>query len=152
MGRLRGHMVYKVIATEFLPLRERPLHDPDEDNYLSLLKTVIKTGPMYFSYSFDITNSFQRQAQSNVSLPLWKRADDRFFWNRFIQTDLIDFRTGGGSGSSHQRQQNIQQPGADPYILPVMFGVMEIRNTAVKGIPLTFVLISRRSRHRVGTR
>ncbi|KAI9767110.1 MAG: hypothetical protein M1840_005899 [Geoglossum simile] len=152
MGRLKGHMVYKVIATEFLPLRERPLHDPDEDSYLSLLKTVIKTGPMYFSYSFDITNSFQRQAQSDISLPLWKRADDRFFWNRFIQTDLIDFRAGGGSGNSHQRQQNMQQPGADPYILPVIFGMMEIRNTAVKSTPLTFVLISRRSRHRVGTR
>src|SRR5690242_9973529 len=34
MGRLRGHMTYKVIATEFLPLRERPVHDPDEDTYL----------------------------------------------------------------------------------------------------------------------
>src|SRR6202012_1084296 len=36
--RLRGHMVYKVVATEFLPLRERPVHDPDEDTYLSYLK------------------------------------------------------------------------------------------------------------------
>src|ERR1700721_3244520 len=42
MGRLRGHMIYKVIATEFLPLRERPLHDQDEDTYLALLKTLIK--------------------------------------------------------------------------------------------------------------
>jgi hypothetical protein len=33
MGRLRGHMVYKVIATEFLPIRERPVRDPDEDTY-----------------------------------------------------------------------------------------------------------------------
>ncbi|KAH0537175.1 hypothetical protein FGG08_006000 [Glutinoglossum americanum] len=152
MGRLKGHMVYKVIATELLPLRERPLHDPDEDNYLSLLKTMIKASPMYFSYSFDITSSFQRQGQSNVLLPLWKRADDRFFWNRFIQTDLIDFRTGGGSGGSHHRQQSTQQPGVDPYILPAMFGMMEIKNTAVKGTPLTFALITRRSRHRAGTR
>ena len=79
MGRLKGHMVYKVIATEFLPLRERPLHDSEEDNYLSLLKTFIKSGPMYFSYSFDITNTFQRQSQIDPSVPLWKRADDRFF-------------------------------------------------------------------------
>jgi len=41
MGRLKGHMIYKVISTEFLPLRERPLHDLEEDNYLSLLKTFI---------------------------------------------------------------------------------------------------------------
>ena len=86
VGRLKGHMVYKVAATEFLPLRERPLHDPDEDTYLFYLKTLLKQGPMYFSYSIDITNSFQRQAQSDYTQPLWRRADDRFFWNRFIQS------------------------------------------------------------------
>jgi hypothetical protein len=146
MGRLKGHMVYKVIATEFLPLREKPLHDKDEDTYLSLLKTFIKSGPMYFSYSFDLTNAFQRQAQMDPSQPLWKRADDRFFWNKFVQSELIDFRTSGS------RQSHGQQPGADPYILPVIFGMLEIRTTRLKSTPLTIVLITRRSRHRAGTR
>ena len=148
MGRLKGHMVYKIISTEFLPLRERALHDPDEDTYLSLLKTLLKTGPMYFSYSFDITNSFQRQAQSNASQPLWRRADDRFFWNKFIQSDLIDTANGvSGSGL-----RGGQQAGADPFILPVMFGMLRITQTRVKATPLTFTLITRRSRHRAGTR
>ena len=151
MGRIKGHMIYKVIATEFLPLRERRLHDADEDTYLSILKTLLKTGPMFFSYSFDITNSFQRQAQSDLSMPLWKRADDRFFWNHFIQTDLIDFRTGGGSASG-ARPYGGQHTGVDPFILPVMFGMMRITATAIKGTPLTFVLLTRRSRHRAGTR
>lgn len=148
MGRLRGHMVYKVIATEFLPVRERPVHDPDEDTYLSYLKSLIATGPMYFSYSIDITNSFQRQAEAHSSAPLWKRADDRFFWNRFVQTDLIDFRTGGGGGGVRAGQQ----AGADPYILPVMFGMMRIATTKIKSTPFTFALITRRSRFRGGTR
>jgi hypothetical protein len=139
-------MIYKVIATEFLPLRERPLHDPEEDNYLALLKSFIKSGPMYFSYSFDLTNTFQRQAQLDSSQPSWKRADDRFFWNKFVQSDLIDFRS---SGSRHQHGQ---QPGADPYILPVIFGMLEIVSTRVKNTPLTMVLVTRRSRHRAGTR
>ncbi|KAG9228275.1 SacI homology domain-containing protein [Amylocarpus encephaloides] len=146
MGRLKGHMVYKVITTEFLPLRERPLHDKDEDTYLTLLKGFIRSGPLYFSYSFDITNTFQRQSQLDQSLPLWKRADDRFFWNRFVQSDLIDFRISG------TRHQNGPQPGADSYILPVMFGMLEIANATVKSNPLTLVLITRRSRHRAGTR
>ena len=146
MGRLKGHMIYKVIATEFLPLRERPLHDQDEDTYLALLKALIKSGPMYFSYSFDLTNTFQRQSQLEPSVPLWKRADDRFFWNRFVQSDLIDFRI---SGTRHQQGQ---QTGVDPYILPVMYGMMEIITTRVKSTPLTLVLITRRSRHRAGTR
>ncbi|KAK3299921.1 SAC1 family phosphatidylinositol-3-phosphatase [Chaetomium fimeti] len=146
VGRLRGHMVYKVVSTELLPLRERQVHDPDEDRFLALLRTFIKSGPMYFSYAIDLTNSFQRQAQQDAERPLWKRADDRFFWNRFVQTDLIDFRNQGGRG------QPAPQPGIDPYILPVMFGMLEIHPTTFKGTPLTIALITRRSRNRAGTR
>jgi hypothetical protein len=145
-GRLKGQMVYKVISTDIFPLRERQIRDPDEDKLLALLRAQLKTGPMYFSYSIDITNSFQRQAQQDPTSPLWQRADDRFFWNRFIQSDFIDFRTRGGRG------QPAPQPGIDPYILPVIFGVLEIRPTHFKSTPLTLVLITRRSRHRGGTR
>ena len=143
--------MYKVIATEFLALRERTLHDPDEDTYLNLLKSLLKTGPMYFSYSLDVTNSFQRQASSDPSLALWQRADDRFFWNKFIQSDLIEFARGAPSGAG-LRQNAGYQTGADPFILPVMFGMMRITSTRIKSTPLTFTLITRRSRHRAGTR
>ena len=146
VGRLRGNQVYKVVATELLPLRERQVHDPDEDRFLALLRGFIKSGPMYFSYSVDLTNSFQRQAQQDAASPLWRRADDRFFWNRFVQSDLIGFRTHGARG------QPAPQPGIDPYILPVIFGMLEIHSTTFKGTPLTLALISRRSRHRAGTR
>ncbi|OJJ44624.1 hypothetical protein ASPZODRAFT_27275 [Penicilliopsis zonata CBS 506.65] len=149
MGRLRGHMVYKVAGTEFLPLRERPLHDTDEDTYLALVKDLLRTGPMYFSYSLDLTNSFQRQSQSDMALPLWQRADDRFFWNRFLQSDLIDFSLGGHNTAAVRYGP---QPGADPFILPVMFGMLRITPAKVKGTSFTFALITRRSRHRGGTR
>lgn len=151
VGRIKTHMVYKVVATEFLPLRERILHDPDEDIYLGLLKTLLKNAPMYFSYSFDLTNSFQRQADSNPSLALWQRADDRFFWNKFIQTDLINFAT-GATGASDLRHHGSHQTAADPFVLPVMFGMLRITTTRIKATPLTFILITRRSRHRAGTR
>ncbi|KAJ5675602.1 Phosphoinositide phosphatase SAC1 [Penicillium macrosclerotiorum] len=149
MGRLRGHMVYKVAATEFLPMRERPLHDKDEDTYLALVKDLLRTGPMYFSYSLDLTNSFQRQSQSAADLPMWKRADDRFFWNRFVQSDLIDFSLGEHDTNGIRYGP---QPGVDPFILPVMFGMLRITPARVKGISFTFALITRRSRHRAGTR
>ena len=148
VGRLKGHQIYKVISTDFLPLRERQVRDPDEDTYVAYLQNLIKTGPMYFSYSFDLTNSFQRQAYSNPNEPLWQRADDRFFWNRFVSSSLIDFRLGKAPG----RLSSGTQPGVDPYILPVMFGMMSITDTSVKGNTMTFVLITRRSRHRAGTR
>lgn len=146
MGRLKGHMVYKVVSTELLPMRERQILDPDEDTFIRLLQDFLKAAPMYFSYSIDLTNSFQRQSESDVSSPLWMRADDRFFYNKHLQSELIDFRTRGTRGSMGP------QPGADPFILPVIFGVLEIRPTNFKGNPLTVVLITRRSRHRGGTR
>lgn len=149
MGRIKGHMIYKVVSTEFLPLREG-LHDTDESTYLLLVKNLLKASPLYFSYSFDVTNSFQRQAHADPQTPLWKRADDRFFWNRFIQSDLIDFRGGLTTGYGHRHGSH--QPQVDPFILPVMFGLMEVKNTSIKGNPLTFVLITRRSRLRAGTR
>ncbi|CAJ2499918.1 Uu.00g027710.m01.CDS01 [Anthostomella pinea] len=146
IGRLKGHMVYKIISTDFLPMRERQIRDPDEDQFLSLLKTYIMTGPMYFSYSLDLTNSFQRQASMDSASPLWMRADDRFFWNKFVQTDLMNFRKMGS------RSQQGSQPGADPYILPIIWGTLEIRPTTFKSTPLTIVLITRKSRYRAGTR
>ncbi|KAK3652812.1 Phosphoinositide phosphatase sac1 [Elasticomyces elasticus] len=153
MGRIKGHQIYKVISTEFLPLRERQLSDPDETTYLTYLKTLIKSGPMYFSYSFDLTNSSQRQAQANPSQPLWQRADDRFFWNRFVCSSLIDFREGrAAAGGRSGLAAGVPQPATDAYILPVMFGMMNITSTSVKGNPMTFALITRRSRHRAGTR
>lgn len=146
MGRLKGHMVYKIVSTDILPMRERQVRDPDEDKFLLILKSFIKNGPMYFSYSIDLTNSFQRQSQHDTSAPLWQRADDRFFWNKFVSSDLINYRTSGARG------QPGPQPGADPYILPVIFGMLEIHPTTFKSTPLTIVLITRRSRHRGGTR
>lgn len=148
MGRIKGHQIYQVTATEFLPLRERQVHDPDEDTYLAYLKTLLKNGPMYFSYTFDLTNSFQRQTELDPREPMWERADDRFYWNKFINTSMIDFRSGKALG----RIPSGAQPAIDPYILPVMYGMLRITNTSIKGNGLTFILITRRSRHRTGTR
>ncbi|KAI5296942.1 High affinity Ca2+/Mn2+ P-type ATPase-like protein, partial [Ascosphaera pollenicola] len=118
MGRLRGHTVYKVLATEFLPMRDRPLQDHDEIQYLAMLKQFIASSPMYFSYSLDLTNSFQRQSAADVSLPLWKRADDRFFWNRHLQSDLIAFRQGSASAGALGSTKRGELPDVDSFILP----------------------------------
>ncbi|EFW98939.1 phosphoinositide phosphatase [Grosmannia clavigera kw1407] len=155
VGRLKGHMVHRIAAVDFLPVHERQVRDPDEDRFLSLLRGFLRSGRMHYSYTLDLTNSFQRQAAQQDAaamtaggqeLPLWMRADDRFFWNRFVQSDLIDFRRKGARG------QPGPQAGADPYILAVVFGVLEIKPTTFRGRPLTLALLTRRSRFRGGTR
>lgn len=139
-------MVYKVIAAEMLPMRERQIHDPDEDTFVGLMNNFLHRAPMYFSYSLDLTNSFQRQSQADTSSPLWLRTDDRFFFNKHLQSDLIAFRNRGS------RSQPGKQLAVDPYILPCIFGVLEIKPTKFKNTPVTIVIISRRSRYRGGTR
>ncbi|KAL9093096.1 MAG: hypothetical protein Q9159_000455 [Coniocarpon cinnabarinum] len=151
VGKLRGSVIYKIISTDILPLHERPLHDSDEDTYLSILRGTLRHSPMYFSYNLDLTNAFQRQSRVDPSQPLWQRADERFFWNRFISSDLIDIRN-GKDGAGGFRLALGPQPGIDPFILPVMSGTMSIAKTSVKGNPVTFALMTRKNRHRTGTR
>ncbi|EEB94094.1 hypothetical protein MPER_07155 [Moniliophthora perniciosa FA553] len=87
-----------------------------------------------------MTRRFQAQHDSqekDVSRALWKVADDRFFWNRFLQTRLIE-----ASG-----KQDLSG-----YILPVIYGTFDIRPIFMHGTRMELCLISRRSRFRSGTR
>lgn len=48
----------------------------DEHEYVSLLESHIKAGGYYFSYSYDLTLSLQRQSEltaESLAQPLWKR-------------------------------------------------------------------------------
>ncbi|CAG8658489.1 7801_t:CDS:10, partial [Cetraspora pellucida] len=114
----------------------------DEKRYLSLVESLLKSGAYYFSYTYDLTHTLQRQEQlsDSASKPLWKRADDRFFWNRYLQSKLIDFTV-----------NNPDQDLSD-FILPVIFGFVSIEPAKINNRDIIFSLISRRSRHRVGTR
>ncbi|KAI8451608.1 SacI homology domain-containing protein, partial [Phakopsora pachyrhizi] len=81
-----------------------------------------------------------RKSDDQAHLPLWKRADDRFFYNKFLQSSLIDLA---------------QEPGCEAvnrFILPVIYGFLEFKSTSINGKKFNFGLISRRSRYRAGTR
>lgn len=133
------------------------LENSDERYLLSVLKAHLDNavGKMFFTYNskvdpqdpppWDITNSLQRQTLAQKSpetseLPLWKKADDRFFWNRHLQTRLINLAS-KPEGQPYHR-----------YILPVIFGFFEFKLATINGQKFTFGVVSRRSRHRAGTR
>ncbi|CAG8612241.1 1678_t:CDS:10 [Rhizophagus irregularis] len=97
IGRLGIHDIFQANQFRILPfaknnngLSEAQAHD--EQHYLSLVESLLKSGTYYFSYTYDLTHTLQRQAQL-TSGPLWQRADDRFFWNRYLQSKLIDVTT-----------------------------------------------------------
>lgn len=112
----------------------------------------------YFSFSGDLSNTIQRQSGSDSQTPLWRRFDDRFFFNKHLLNDLT----------------SLEDSRADPFILPFIQGFVEIKflplsfepanpdmvnaadlpSVADSGLPDSYMLalISRRSRHRAGTR
>ena len=57
-----------------------------------------ETNSFYFSWTGDLTHSVQRQQKQKQHfekqdirlIPLWKRVDDRFFWNKFMLKSLIE--------------------------------------------------------------
>jgi hypothetical protein len=67
-----------------------------EKELLSLVESGLKGGKLWFSHGVDLTNSLQRQMEQEEAgegvgkQPLWKRADDRFFWNKYLMGRLID--------------------------------------------------------------
>merc|ERR1711939_240896 len=116
------------------------LHRPNEAFLLSLIKGHLYSGPFYFTYGgYDLTSRMQAQ-DPNDKRALFERADDRFFWNKHLQTRLIDL-------AENSRGVNI---GA--FILPVLFGFCTIKTASINSRDFIFGVISRRSRFRAGTR
>lgn len=117
--RLLSHPIF--LATDFrlLPLNPTSssaaiLGNPIERELVSLVERGLKAGNMWFSYGWDLTNTLQRQKDLEDTgmgpgrAPLWRRADERFFWNRFLMDRFIGLTEGGMDLSR--------------FILPVMFG------------------------------
>lgn len=139
-----GANVY--LATDFrmLPLKSDAnptlLRHPVEKRMLSLVKESLYSGPLYFSYEFDLTSSFQRQVKVGGGVgptrePLWKRADERFFWNYRLQERLM------------QHPEDLSA-----FIMPVMFGFLEVKVASINSRSFLLGLIARRARYRAGTR
>jgi len=57
-----------------------------------------ETNSFYFSWTGDLTQSVQRkqkqrqhfEKQDIRMIPLWKRVDDRFFWNKYMLKSLLE--------------------------------------------------------------
>ncbi|XP_037729325.1 phosphatidylinositide phosphatase SAC2 isoform X1 [Drosophila subpulchrella] len=96
-----------------------------------LHKVFDETDSFYFSFDCDITNNLQRHGanlEDNQS-----QADERFFWNMHMIRDLINLND-------------------KTWILPVIQGFMQVENCVIGNECFTLALVSRRSRHRAGTR
>lgn len=149
---LLGSPIY--MATDFRLLPVSPKADktlmkhPVEKTLLELLKSHLYSAPFYFSHGWDLTSSLQRQAQvlqqagaqGKAALAPWEKADERFFWNKYLSGPLIEATTSRDG------------PDLGRFILPCIFGFFSLKNASINGRDFLFGLIARRSRHRAGTR
>lgn len=109
----------------------------DEDVYLYLLHSAFASHQFFYSPTYDMTHTQQRISKftsKQLSDPLWTRADDRFFWNKELISDLM-------------------KRNADEWIVPFMSAYIEIQtDCAVDSQKFALIFISRRSRFRQGCR
>lgn len=116
-------------------------------NYERLLGRFLAVKSLYYAGDWDVTLCVQRRAAllgDGVShtLPLWRRADERFFWNRPLLAPLVALGTAA----------------ADRWVLPAMVAFVQAvalparSRDAPAGERYSLALVSRRSHHRAGTR
>lgn len=104
--RLLSQPIY--LATDFRLLPLSPLststailNHPVEKELVSLVEQGLKAGRLWFSYGLDLTNTLQRQqeleerGEGQGHRPMWQRADDRFFWNKFLMQRMIGITENG---------------------------------------------------------
>ncbi|KAH3768791.1 hypothetical protein DPMN_170007 [Dreissena polymorpha] len=142
VGEIRGHMIWKVKATQLHSYKRTMFHLTEKQNrdnsvYLSMVENVLRTENYYFSSTYDITHSLQRLHNTSpefISMPLHERADARFMWNGHVLRELT------------------QQAELARYCLPVLHGFVSINSPVVNNKSVDYILISRRSVYRAGTR
>jgi len=103
--RLLSHPIYLANDFRLLPVSNQTssqaiLDNPVERELVSLVEQGLRAGRLWFSYGLDLTNTSQRQ-QDLVEAgrdrePMWRKADDRFFWNKHLMAKMIERTELGG--------------------------------------------------------
>ncbi|KAH9509478.1 Phosphatidylinositide phosphatase SAC1 [Bulinus truncatus] len=142
VGQILNNAVWKVTKTEVLCYKRSLTHLNERQitinkNYLSLLDVMLTTEHFFYSPTFDLSHTLQRLYNTSpdfTSLAFHERADQRFVWN------------------SHALRELSQQPELSKFCLPMILGYVSINPTVVNGKSLEYIVISRRSIYRAGTR
>ncbi|KAI5363034.1 putative SAC domain, polyphosphoinositide phosphatase Fig4 [Septoria linicola] len=147
VAMIGGHYVYQVEGTELIPLttgsssnflRDR---NPEESRFLSILNNLDLTKSFYFSYSYDITHSLQRniirqrQAMNDGVTVAAHEYNGMFVWNSHLLKPAVNALI-------------------HPYdwCLPIIHGFLTQAALDVFGRAVYITIIGRRSRFYAGAR
>ncbi|KAJ7957243.1 Phosphoinositide phosphatase family protein [Quillaja saponaria] len=137
IGAICGHSVYAVSKSEMIPLlnssvRSSLANSRNENRYKKLLCMVDLTKDFFFSYSYQVMRSLQRNlCDSETGHVLY---ETMFVWNEFLTR-----------GIRNHLQNTL-------WTVALVYGFFKQATLSVSGRDITLSLIARRSRHYAGTR
>jgi len=141
------YVMNRVVSTRLVPLcGTQGSSTPAAKNYERLLDRFLSVKSLYYAGDWDVTLNVQRRSAllsdgASSALPLCRRAEPRFFWNSQLLQPIMA----------------LENPAADRWALPAMMAFVQAvdlpgREGAPENEHFTLALVSRRSRHRAGTR
>ncbi|KAG5225508.1 hypothetical protein OIU77_006136 [Salix suchowensis] len=137
IGSICGHNVYAVCKSEMVPLpnsavQSKISNSRDENRYKKLLGTVDLTKDFFFSYSYHVMRSLQKNlCDTRTGQVLY---ETMFVWNEFLTR-----------GIRNHLQNTL-------WTVALVYGFFKQASLSVSGREFKLTLIARRSRHYAGTR
>lgn len=137
IGAICGHNIYAVCKSEIIPLPnstawENTVNSKIENRYKKLLCMVDLTKDFFFSYSYHVMRSLQKNmCENDAGKVLYKTM---FVWNEFLSRGI----------------RNVLQNTL--WTVALVYGFFKQATLSISGRDFKLTLIARRSRHYAGTR
>ena len=116
VGFVNNQVIWRLAGFDIIQYIPSMLHlnetqRKENETYLAMIRTILDTPYLYFSYSYDITHTIQRlhsMSPDQLSLSLLERADQRFVWNLHLL-------------------RHFQRPELRSYCLPLLLGCKSLQ-------------------------
>ncbi|CAL8097427.1 unnamed protein product [Orchesella dallaii] len=149
VGEIRSHVIWQAGEYEVIPFKRTNLHLAKNQvdynaTYLDMINTVLSTPHFYFSHSYDLSHNLQSLDSNSPEFfkqSILERADGRFIWNHSLLTTFNNMVERGQKTKKHHR-----------FCIPLIHGFAAVSNMTANSRQFKFILISRRSWKRAGTR
>ncbi|KMZ57881.1 Polyphosphoinositide phosphatase [Zostera marina] len=137
IGTICGHTIYTITKTKMIPIPNSTVQSDitdsrNENRYKKLLCTVDLTKDFFFSYSYPIMCSLQKNSSASQSKQ--DIYETMFVWNDFLTRKI-----------RNHLQSAI-------WTVPLVYGFFKQEIFSLSGRQFRLTLIARRSRHYAGTR
>ena len=153
VASVHGHDIYTIMGTSLIPVTYMPRKTIEETRYRNLLNSIDMCNHYYFSYTYDLTSSMQRQDSVGYG-----KTQDMFMWNHHTSEPFRFL----------ERESLMEELSRYTWVMPIIHGYVRQKSAdfqAGRGNYtrlnqndthnlrlLTYTLMSRRSRNFAGTR